>query len=154
MATSLELDAENLEKEGLETTAKLLINNLLGYQRDALSVVRAGYVSSMDLYQYVSGTVELIREIKEQLAVAIGITGETANLDCFDKYVTELNKHSYNQDLASRVVYGSKNDPVYITHFKSKATIHFSKPLLESVIAFASMFQPTMIETYELPSAA
>lgn len=154
LALALEKSAKSLEQEGLEATTKLLINNLLGYNLDALSVVRAGYVSSMDIYQYSSGTVESMREIKEQLVVALGVTGESANLDCFDSYIKELNRHAYNQDLESRAVYGSKLDPIYITHFKTKVTLHFSKGLLESVVAFAAMYQPEMIEKYALPDAA
>lgn len=154
LSSTLELDATNLEKEGLETTSQGLINHILGYQRDTLKRTAKGYVSSKSIYQYTSGTVDDVREIKDQLSVAFGVIGETVDLSCFDDYVTELLKHSYNQDMESRVIYGSKLNPIYITHFKTKMTIHFNTVLLEGVIAFASMFQPEMVESYELPVAA
>lgn len=150
----LESDAKKLEQTGLEITAKLLINNLLGYQLDALKRTRGAYISSFDIYHYSSDTRNTVREILEQLTVAYSITGDNPSLACFDAYIDALNSVSTNDALNSRTIFGSKSDPIYITHFKTKASIHFSPVLLESVIAFATLFQPKMIESYELPQVA
>lgn len=146
-------DAKSLEDEGLKTTAKLLANHLLGYELDQVKRSKSFYQCSNGNGQYAESLKNTVDEIKLQLSVALGFTGEDADLTCFSDYMEKLDSVDYSHELP-REVFGNKTNRIFISHFKDKFTIQISPLLFESVIAFISIHESSIVENYILPVAA